>query len=274
MDDGNLSSVVGCLHLGEVDNVPAHRGSSNEASICEVGELVAVGIGALLLLAAPVGSGSLGAVEGTVEINGDDIAVVVDGTVDHGALGPGNTGVSNKDIEAAIEVLDDVIDSLLDGVCIGDLNLISLGCERNRVRIMWSQSHCVYPLRTLDTVLFSDLGSPLDALSIAIVPHGHIGTSLGQTLSNGQTDTGTSTGNNGSLSLEGEHAHEAGMLRSSGVVVDKESIFGNRVSSHCSSRRVDREKSESERGQMQGRETLYLKLARGNSRKPKVIDGE
>lgn len=218
----------------------AHRGSSNEASICEVGELVAIGIGALLLLAAPVVSGSLGTVEGTVEINGDDIAVVVEGTVDHGALGPRNTGVSNKDVEAAIEVLDNVVDSLLDSVCIGDLNLVSLGCERNRVRIMWSQSHCVDSLRTLNAVLFSDLGSPLDTLSIGVVPHGYIGTSLGQTLSNGQTDTGTGTGNNGSLSLEGEHAHEAGVLRGSGVVVDKESIFGNRVSSHCSKRRVDR----------------------------------
>lgn len=242
MDNGNFSGVVSCLHLGEVDNVTAHRGSSNEASICEVGELVTVGIGALLLLAAPVVSGSLGTVEGTVEINGDNIAVVVEGTVNHGALGPGNTGISNKDVEAAIEVLDDVVDSLLDSVCIGNLNLISLGCERNRVRIMWSQSHCVDSLRTLNTVLFSDLGSPLDTLSIAIVPHGHIGTSLCQTLSNGQTDTGTGTGNNGSLPLEGEHAHETGMLRSSGVVVDKESIFGNRVSSHCSNRRVDRDR--------------------------------
>lgn len=242
MDDGNLGGVVGCLHLGEVDNVTAHRGSSDKASVCEVGELVAVGISALLLLAAPVVSGSLGTVEGTVKINGDDIAVVLEGTVDHGALGPGNTGVGNEDVEAAIEVLDDVVDGLLDGVCIGDLNLISLGCERNRVRIMWSQSHCVDSLRTLNTVLFSDLDSPLDTLSIAIVPHGHIGTSLGQTLSNGQTDTGTSTSNNRSLSFEGEHAHEAGVLRSSGVVVDKESIFGNRASSHCSNRKVDRDK--------------------------------
>ena len=131
MDDGNLSSVVGCLHLGEVDNVTAHRGSSNEASICEVGELVTIGISALLFLAAPVISSSLGAIEGTVEINGDDIAVVVEGTVYHGALSPGNTGVRDKDVEAAIEVLDDVVDGLLYSVCVGDLNLISLGCEKS-----------------------------------------------------------------------------------------------------------------------------------------------
>lgn len=141
MNDGNLGGIVGGLHLGEVDNVTAHRGSSNEAAICEVGELVAVCIGVLLLLAAPVLSGSLGTVEGTVEINGDDITVVVEGTVDHGALGPGNTGVSNKDVETAIKVLDNIINGLLDSLYIGDLNLISLGCERNRVRMMWSQSH-------------------------------------------------------------------------------------------------------------------------------------
>lgn len=150
MNDGNLSSVVGSLHLGEVDNVTAHRGSSNEATICEVGELVAVGISAFLLLAAPVVGGSLGTVEGTVEVNGDNITVVVEGTVDHGALSPRNTGVSNKDVKAAIELLDNVVYSLLDSLCIGDLNLIRLGCERNWVRMMWNQSHCVdcYALRT------------------------------------------------------------------------------------------------------------------------------
>lgn len=240
MNDGYLGGVVGGLHLGEIDNMTTHRGRSNEAAVCEVCELVAVGIGTLLLLAAPVFSSGLGTVEGTVEINGDDIAVVVEGTVDHRAFGPGNTGVSNENVETAIEFIDNVVYSLLNSLCIGDLNLISLGCERNRIRMMWNQSQCVDSLHTLNTVLFGDLGGPLDTLGIAIVPHSHIGTSLRQTLSNGQTDTSASTGNNCSLSLEGEHTHEAGVLRSSSVVVDKESILGNGVSCHCSKRRGEK----------------------------------
>lgn len=240
MNDGNFGCVIDGLHLGKVDNMTAHRGRSDEATVCEVCELVAVGIGALLLLAAPVFSSSLGTVEGTVEVNSDDIAVVVEGTVDHGALGPGNTGVSNEDVKAAIEFLDDVVYGLLDSLCIGDLNLICLGCERNRIRMTWNQSQCVDSLRTLNTILFSDLGGPFYTLGVAIVPHGHIGTSLGQTLSNGQPDTGASTGNNCSLPLEGEHAHETGVLRSSGVVVDKESILGNWMSCHCRKRREGR----------------------------------
>lgn len=50
-------------------------------------------------------------------------------TVYHGTLGPGNTGIGNEDIEAAIEVLDYLIHCFLDGLRVGNLDLVSLGCS-------------------------------------------------------------------------------------------------------------------------------------------------
>lgn len=136
MNDRNLSGIIGSLHLGEVDDMTAHRGSSNEAAVCEVGEFVTVGIGSFFLLAAPVLSGGPGTVKSTVEISGDYIAVVGEGTVDHGALSPWNTGVSNKNVETAIEFFDNVVHGVLDSLCVGNLNLISLGCKINLVRMI------------------------------------------------------------------------------------------------------------------------------------------
>lgn len=47
-----------------------------------------------------------------------------------------------------------------------------------------------------------------------------------------ETNASTSTGDNRSLALEGEQAHQARVLRGSGVVMDKVSSFVNWVSRH------------------------------------------
>lgn len=69
MNHTSLRGVVGGLHLGEVDNVTGHGGRSDKATVSKVGELVAISISALFLLAPPVVGGVFGAVESTVEIN-------------------------------------------------------------------------------------------------------------------------------------------------------------------------------------------------------------
>lgn len=63
MDNATLGSVIGSLHLGEVDDVTAHGSSSHETAVREVGELVTVDVGSLLLLTTPVRRGSPGAIE-------------------------------------------------------------------------------------------------------------------------------------------------------------------------------------------------------------------
>lgn len=128
MDDTTLGSVVSGLHLREVDNVTTHRGSSHEATVVEVGEGFSIEVGTLLLLALPVGSSSLGAVEGTVQVNANNLGVVGKRTVHHGALGPWNTSVGNENIQTAVEIADRLVDGLLNSFGVGDITLVCLGC--------------------------------------------------------------------------------------------------------------------------------------------------
>ena len=128
VDDGGFSGVVGGLHLREIDDVSTHGSGSHEAAVGEVAKFVAIQIGSLLLLPSPVRSCSPGAVKGTVEIDVNDARVVVEGAIDHGTFGPWDTCVGNEDIQAAVEVLHDLVDSLLYSLGIRDVDLVSLGC--------------------------------------------------------------------------------------------------------------------------------------------------
>lgn len=130
MNNTTLGSVVRSLHLREIDNVTAHGSSGNEATVGEVSQLVAVDVGTLLLLTTPMRSGSPGTVECAVQINVHNVTVVLDGPINHWTLGPGDTGVGNENIQSAIEILDHCIRGLLDGLGIGDLDLVGLGCGK------------------------------------------------------------------------------------------------------------------------------------------------
>lgn len=76
MNDTSLGAVVSRLQLRDVDNVSAHAGRSHEATICEALELLAVQVGAFLLLTPPVRSSGPGTVDGAVEIGGHNLVVV------------------------------------------------------------------------------------------------------------------------------------------------------------------------------------------------------
>lgn len=126
MDDTRFGGVVGSLHLREVHNVPAHRRGSNEATVCEVLQLVSVDIGTLLLLASPnVGSRS-GAVESSVKVGCDDVSVVFELTLGHGALSPWDSRVGYENVKTAIELLDGCGYSFLDRLSVLDVDLVSL----------------------------------------------------------------------------------------------------------------------------------------------------
>ena len=128
VDNTSLGSVVRGLELRDVDNVSAHARGSDKASVGEVLELLAIGGGALLLLAAPVLTSRAGRVEGSIEIGGDDLLVVGNLSVEHSALGPWDTRVGDEDIEAAAEVGNGLVNSLLDGLESGDVHLVCLAC--------------------------------------------------------------------------------------------------------------------------------------------------
>lgn len=81
-----------------------------------------------------MGGGGASTVESTIEVNTDNIAIMVEGAVHHGALGPWNTSVGNKNVQTAIEILHNGVDGLLDLLRIGDLNLIGFGYVGEIVR--------------------------------------------------------------------------------------------------------------------------------------------
>lgn len=113
--------------MGDVDDMTAHRGSGDKASVGEVLKLVARQIGTLLLLSSPVSSSGASAIPCGIEIGLDNIEVVLDRAINSRALGPGNTGVSDENIEAAVEVLDGLIDGGLGLLLVPQIGLICLG---------------------------------------------------------------------------------------------------------------------------------------------------
>ena len=126
MDDASLGGIVCGLQLRDVNNVSAHAGRCDEGSICIVLQLLPVHVGPFLLLTSPVCSRGSGTIKGAVKIGSDNLAVVINLSVEHGSLRPRDTGVGNEDVEASIELLDDFVDHLMNVLRIGDVDLVGL----------------------------------------------------------------------------------------------------------------------------------------------------
>lgn len=124
VDNASFGRVISRLQLRDIDNLAAHAGGGDEASIGEALQLVAIEVGAFLLLTTPVGSARARAVEGAVQVGGHDLAIVVQRAVDHGPLGPWNACVRHEDVQPAVELLDDLIDHLGGVLGVSDIDLI------------------------------------------------------------------------------------------------------------------------------------------------------
>ena len=122
MDNPRFSPVVRRLQLRDIDHVAGHRGCGDEGAGLEVFQFV-------FLLVAPYGSTGARAVEGAVQIGADYLAVVVDLTVDHGALGPGNAGVGNEDVEAVVELGDLGFNCFFDFGGVLHVDLVGIACR-------------------------------------------------------------------------------------------------------------------------------------------------
>ena len=144
MDDTSLGGVVRSLHLRDVDNGATHRRSGDEAAVGVVLERLAINGRLLLVLAAPVACGGASAVEGAVKVGADDLAVVVNLTVGHGALGPGDAGVGNEDVEAAVELLDDLGDGVVDSLRVRDVDLVGAAWGLESLSVIVSRIFCLW----------------------------------------------------------------------------------------------------------------------------------
>ena len=124
VDNACLGGIVRCLQLGYVDNVPAHAGCGDKATIAVILQLVPVDVGSLLFLPSPVHTSSSGTVEGTVQVGSDYSSIVSNFAVKRCTLGPGYSGICDKDIKTAVELTNDLIDNCLDAVRIRGVTLI------------------------------------------------------------------------------------------------------------------------------------------------------
>ena len=127
MDNSSFRSVVRSLQLRDVDNMAAHTRCSNKAAILEV-NLIAIAISAFFSLSPPVLTCCTGAVERAVQVGVHDVVVVFDLAIEHGSLCPRDAGIGNENVEAAIELLDDFVDTLLYVLFVSNVDLIGFAC--------------------------------------------------------------------------------------------------------------------------------------------------
>lgn len=232
MEDTGLGGIVSSLHLREVDDVTTHGSSSHEATVGEVFEGLSIKVGTLLLLSLPMGRSSLGAVEGTVQVNAHDLRIVRERALNHRTLSPRDTSIGNEDVQAAVEVLDALVDGFLHSSSIGDVTLVCLGWNR-MLAVECESNQGLYSLKhTLNVMFLCNLSRTLRTFGVGVVPHGNISTSLSKTMSHLETNASTRTSDNSSFALQGEHAQQAGVSGRSGVLVDEVSSIVDGIVRH------------------------------------------
>lgn len=194
MDHSRLGAVVDSLQLRNVDDAAAHGRRRNEASGRVVLERLAVNRRALFFLAAEVGAGALRTPHDAVHVDGHDIAGHVGRAVNEGALGPWDARVGDKDVEAAVELLDNLRDGLVDGLGRGNVYLVCLACDLNQSlasQVSTMANRWKWEARTLDAVRLGNGGSRLLGLLVAVIPDRNVGAGLCKSLDDGETDAST-----------------------------------------------------------------------------------
>ena len=125
MNNPDLGSIISSLHLGIVDNMRTHGSRGDEAAVRKRRrKLLPIHVAVRLFLSSPILGGIFSTVVHAIHIDAHDIPVVLKRAVDHGAFGPGDSGVGDKDIKPAVEVLDRRVDGGFNGLGVTDVELI------------------------------------------------------------------------------------------------------------------------------------------------------
>jgi hypothetical protein len=215
VDDSGLGTVVDSLKLGDVDDATTHGSGGDEATGGEVLKRLAVDSSSLLLLATEVSTGRLGAPHDTIDVDSHDLLGSFGGAINEGTILPGNTRVGDEDVEATVELGDDIVDGLVHGLGVDDVDLVSLayGSDACQHRLSSRETTAGGIGRstqlTLDTIGLLNVLSLNKSLLVAVVPDGDIGASFCQAMGNTKTNSGTSTGDNGCATLEREEGENA-----------------------------------------------------------------
>ena len=231
VDDSGLGTVVDGLELGDVDDATTHGSGGDEATGDEVLERLAVDGRSLLLLATEVSTSRLGAPHDTIDVDSHDLLGSFHGAINESTILPGNTRVGDEDIEATIELDDDIVDGLFHRLGGDNVDLVSLACVRSRCQRR-SQSRKAAAREvgrsiklTLDTVGLLDVLGLNKSLLVAVIPDGDICASLCQAVGHPETNAGTSTGDNSCATLEREEREDAIGGRDRHVVMGKSAVL-------------------------------------------------
>jgi len=131
VNDPGFGGIVGRLKLRNVDNMAAHAGSSDEASVPIVHQCPAIDVCTLLFLPPPDSTSRPGTIEGAIKIRSYNLAIMIDFAIEHRPLGPWYTSIGHENIQAAIEFFDDLIDSYFDLFVVRDIDLV---CSASTLR--------------------------------------------------------------------------------------------------------------------------------------------
>jgi len=104
--------------------MPTHTACRHKTTIAVILKFVAMDVGSLLCLATPYGTCSTRTIPYAVDVNLEHLSIVRDFTSEHSALSPGNTGVSDEDIQATVEFLHHFVRDLVDLIMGGHIDLI------------------------------------------------------------------------------------------------------------------------------------------------------
>lgn len=124
MNHPRLRRIIRRLQLRNIHNMPTHTRRRHETPIRIPLQRASIQRRPLRLLSPEVLPRRPRAVKRPVEIRRHHLRVVSQVAVDHGALRPGDPAVGDEDVEAAVELGDDVVDGRDDGVGGGDVDLV------------------------------------------------------------------------------------------------------------------------------------------------------
>lgn len=107
-----------------------HTRRSNETPITIILHLPTHHITSLrLILPSEYLTSSFSAVEHTIQIDGNDLVICRNLTIDHAAILPWDTSISNKDVQTAVEFGDDVFDGFLRVLVVCYVDLVGFACK-------------------------------------------------------------------------------------------------------------------------------------------------
>lgn len=128
MGDRSLGRIIHHLLLRDIRDMAAHARGRDKTAITIILKRFPIDRRPLLLLASPVQARGLGAVQGAVEVDLEQLVQLVGRGVEEGLVRPRDAGVRDEDVQAPVEFLHDLVDGRLHCFPCGHVDLVGFAC--------------------------------------------------------------------------------------------------------------------------------------------------